>query len=74
MKNIGVIIGWLAMAAGIFGLAMAGTGNDPAAMISGGVGIVLAVIGFFLKANTTRMSITAIGLAIAAILFASVTY
>lgn len=74
MKNIGVIIGWLAMAAGIFGLAMAGTGNDPAAMISGGVGIALAVIGFFLKANTTRMSITAIGLAIAAILFASVTY
>ncbi|MCC5889983.1 MAG: hypothetical protein JJU01_05390 [Alkalibacterium sp.] len=74
MKNIGVIIGWLAMAAGIFGLVMAGTGNDPAAMISAGVGIVLAAIGFFLKANTTRMSITAIGLAVAAILFASISY
>lgn len=74
MKNMGVIIGWLAMAAGIFGLTMAGTGNDSAAMISAGVGIVLAIIGFFLKANVTRMSITAIGLAIAAFLFASISY
>lgn len=73
-RTIGSVIGWVAILAGVIGLLLAGFGHDPQAMISGGVGIVLAVVGFFLKAQTTRMNITAIGLSIAAILFASVTY
>jgi hypothetical protein len=73
-RTIGSVIGWVAILAGVIGLLLAGFGHDPQAMISGGVGIVLAVAGFFLRAQTTRMNITAIGLSIAAILFASVTY
>ncbi|SDK01095.1 hypothetical protein [Alkalibacterium thalassium] len=73
-RTIGSVTGWAAILAGVIGLLLVAFGLDPQAMISGGAGIVLAVAGFFLKAQTTRMNITAIGLSIAAILFASITY
>ncbi|EXJ23482.1 hypothetical protein ADIAL_1094 [Alkalibacterium sp. AK22] len=66
-KQIGAIIGWLAILAAIIGMFWQTT-------IMAGAAIILGTAGFFLKADTTRMSITAIGIALIAILFDSVSY
>ena len=67
MKTLGTVIGWVAILAAIVGFFWEAT-------IMAIVAIVLGVIGFFLKADIKRMSITAIGLALIALLFDSVSY
>lgn len=68
MKHtVGTIIGWIALLAAVVGFFWQ-------ANIMGGVAIGLGIIGYFLKVNITRMSITAIGMGIVAILFGNVTY
>lgn len=66
-KQIGAIIGWVAILAAVIGMFWQTT-------IMAGAAILLGIIGFFLKADTNRMSITAIGIALVAILFDSVSY
>lgn len=67
MNVLGTVIGWIAILAAIVGFFWQTT-------IMAIVAIVLGVIGFFLKADIKRMSITAIGLALIALLFDSVSY
>lgn len=67
MNTMGMIIGWVAILAAIVGFFWQTT-------IMAIVAIVLGVIGFFIKADIKRMSVTAIGLALIALLFNSVTY
>lgn len=66
-KTIGTILGWVAIIAAVVGFFWQ-------ANIMGGVAIVLGIVGYFLKVDITRMSITAIGLGIVAILFGSISY
>lgn len=67
MNLIGTVIGWVAILAAIVGFFWQTT-------IMAIVAIVLGIIGFFLKADTKRMSITAVGIALVALLFDSVSY
>jgi len=67
MEKLGMIISWVAILAAIVGFFWQTT-------IMAIVAIVLGIIGFFLKADIRRMSITAIGLALVALLFDSVSY
>ncbi|SFB97675.1 hypothetical protein SAMN04488102_10269 [Alkalibacterium subtropicum] len=67
MNTMGTIIGWVAILAAIVGFFWQAT-------IMSIVAIVLGIIGFFLKADTKQMNITAVGLAIIALLFDSVSY
>ncbi len=68
MKNtVGTVIGWVALLAAVVGFFWQ-------ANIMGGIAIGLGIIGYFLKVDITRMSITAIGMGIVAILFGNVSY
>ncbi|WP_423188515.1 C4-dicarboxylate ABC transporter [Alkalibacterium sp. f15] len=67
MNIIGMVIGWVAISAAIVGFFWQTT-------IMAIVAIVLGIIGFFLKADIKRMSITAIGIALVALLFDMVSY
>lgn len=67
MNTLGTIICWVAILAAIVGFFWQTT-------IMAIVAIVLGIIGFFLKADIKRMSITAIGIALIALLFDSVSY
>lgn len=67
MNTIGTVLGWVAILAAIVGFFWQTT-------IMAIVAIVLGVIGFFLKADIKSMSITAIVLALIALLFDSVSY
>lgn len=66
-QTVGTVLGWVALVAAVIAFFW-----QP--YIMAGTAIILGLVGYFLKANTTRMSITAVGLGIVAILFASVTY
>jgi len=67
MNTMGTLIGWVAILAAIVGFFWQTT-------IMAIVAIVLGIIGFFLKADIKRQSVTAIGLALIALLFDSVSY
>lgn len=64
---LGKGIGWLAFLCAIIAFFWQ-------ANIMAGVAIGLSVIGFFLKAQTTKMSFTATGLAVVAILIGMISY
>lgn len=64
---IGKVIGWLAFLCAIVAFFWQ-------ANIMAGVAIGLSIIGFFLKAQTTRMSFTATGMAVVAILISMISY
>ncbi|GAA0358008.1 hypothetical protein GCM10008932_08420 [Alkalibacterium iburiense] len=66
-EKVGAVLGWVAILAAVVGFFW-----QP--YIMGGAAIVLGIVGYFMKANITRMSITAVGLGVVAILFGSVTY
>lgn len=67
MNTLGTVLGWVAILAAIVGFFWQTT-------IMAIVAIVLGIIGFFLKADVKQMSVTAIGLALIALLFDSVSY
>lgn len=67
MNTLGTVLGWIAILAAIVGFFWQTT-------IMAIVAIVLGIIGFFLKADVKQMSVTAIGLALIALLFDSVSY
>lgn len=66
-QNLGKIIGWIAILAGIIGLFWQ-------SYIMGGIAIALGIIGFFLKSSTKQMNVTAIVIGLVAFVIEYISY
>lgn len=66
-QTIGKIIGWIAFLCAL-------TAFFWQANIMAVIAIALSIIGFILRANTTKMNATATGMALVAILLGMITY